>query len=138
MNLRDDAEYKREMADALGKNVFGAEITSEMSYYGSETRTTLDGEWEEEELLGELQDTCLDVLKQVRSKYEGRALVDADLLYDEYLSNAVREALGYDLIIAYNSEADRRKDESLFAIHYFYDKVRETAMKILKDNVVVK
>lgn len=126
--LKNEIETSRVDAEAFENDGF---------YYGKNERTTLDGEWVEQELISEVSDICLEVLREEKSKYEGRALLDPLLLYDEYLATQIIENIP-DIIELYNSEYDKRREEKMFGIHYFDDKIKAEAKHILKNNLAAK
>lgn len=123
--LRQEEERSRIDAEAFERDGF---------YYDSIERSTLDGEWVEQELLDEVADICLKVIKELKPKYEGRALKDPLLLYDEYLATQVIENIS-DVVECYNNEYDKRKSEKMFGIHYFDDRIKTEAKNILKNNL---
>lgn len=131
-----------EFAEALKYEIETSRVDAEAFehdgfYYGKSERTTLDGEWVEQELISEVSDICLEVLREEKSKYEGRALIDPLLLHDEYLATQIIENIP-DIIELYNSEYDKRREEKMFGIHYFDDKIKAEAKRILKNNLAAK
>lgn len=120
---------------------------SDYSYMGkTKERTTLDGEWTEEELEADLEDEAMAILNGDKHKgtkgwieeHKFRAVKDKDLLYSEYLANMIREE--NDLIVLYNTEYDKHRNDTnrKFGIHYFDEAIRKKMKDILKDNLITK
>lgn len=111
----------------------------EIGYYtGNRHRTTLDGEWTEEELKEDIYDEAVRILKEDKvvenSKY--KALYDRDLLLPEYIVENICDR--FDLIEVYNKAYDmHRNDKPMkFGIRYFDELARKEIRKILKENEV--
>jgi hypothetical protein len=102
--------------------------------YGSNPRTTLDGEWTEDELMDDVDDECAKLVIVYNKRLEGRALYDQTLLIPRVLAEKVR--CNNDLIEVYNKCADAHRDENRFGIHWFDDWVRSEVKKIMNANLV--
>lgn len=133
--MRDNSEYIEGLIKETSLGEQQAEKYSVGYYEGEQERQTLDGEWVESELLGDISDICIKILKKEAPKYENRALKDKLLLSPEYLATQVCENIP-DVIELYNSEYDKRKSEKLFGIHYFDEAIEKEVRSILKNNVV--
>lgn len=115
----------------------------EIAYYqGDIERTTLDGEWTEDELKDDLWSEARKYLygendtKGWLETHKNRAMRDPDLCKIEYLVEDI--STRYDLIEVYNKVVDmhRNDEHRLFGIAYFDKIAREEIIKTLKDNLV--
>ncbi len=104
------------------------------SYYSSQNRTTLDGEWEYDELLGVLTDETDKKVKEFNEKNQFRAVKDKELTYTEFIVNKICDE--HDLIELYNDEYDKHRNdtEKVFNIHHFENRVHSIIDRIFKDN----
>ena len=103
-------------------------------YQGNIDRTTLDGEWTEEELAGDVDDECMKLIPQLISRYKNRAMYDTNLLKPPYLAEKIKSE--NDLIEIYNKCADAHRSEKVFGIHWFDQWVAEQIKSILNNNLV--
>ena len=78
-------------------------------YYRSTPRTTLDNEWTEEELRGDIYDECMKLLPEYEQKYKHKAVYDKDLFKPQYLAEKIISE--NDLVEAYNREYDKHRDQ---------------------------
>lgn len=115
----------------------------EITYYqGDIERTTLDGEWTEQELKDDLWDEANKFLNGTKESkgwletHKGRAMRDTDLCKVQYLVEDI--CTRYDMIEVYNKVVDmHRNDENkLFGIAYFDQIARAEIEKTLKQNLV--
>jgi hypothetical protein len=117
----------------------------EIGYYqGDLERTTLDGEWTEEDLKDDVWDEANKILNGDKKKgtkgwieqHEGRAVKDIDLLKVEYMVEDICSR--YDIIEVYNKAVDynRNNPEKKFGICYFDELVRAEVNKVLKNNLL--
>jgi hypothetical protein len=106
-----------------------------MSVYGSSPRTTLDGEWTEEELAGDIYDECTKAVGDYPQKYKNRAVYDSDLFKPQYLAEKIRNE-NDDLIEIYNKLYDQHRNENKFGIHWFDLWVQKQIRHIMSDNLV--
>ena len=76
----------------------------EFAMYQPVERTTLDGEWTEEELKSDIYDVCVEVMTdKVLSQYKYRALRDSNLLKLQYMAEHIADQID-DVIELYNKE----------------------------------
>lgn len=123
---------------------FRAKVEEIAMYQGNIERYTIDREWTEEELKEDVMDEALKILKGTKdkegwlTKTTGRAKLDKDLDYPEFLANKVIDE--YDLIEEYNKQVDKHRNDEVkkFGIHYFDEWCIKTLNKILKDNLITK
>lgn len=115
----------------------------EIAYYqGDIERTTLDGEWTEQELKDDLWDEANKFLNGTKESkgwletHKGRTMRDTDLCKVQYLVEDI--CTRYDMIEVYNKVVDmHRNDENkLFGIAYFDQIARAEIEKTLKQNLV--
>ena len=115
----------------------------EIAYYqGDLERTTLDGEWTEDELKDDLWGEAKKVLygdkdtKGWLETHKNRAMKDPDLCKTEYLEEDI--CTRYDMIEVYNKVVDmhRNDEHKLFGIAYFDQIARAEIEKTLKQNLV--
>ena len=106
----------------------------DMYYYSSAPRTTLDNEWTEEELSGDVYDECVKLLPEYEQKYSNRAVYDKDLFKPAYLAEKITSE--NDLIEVYNKEYDKHRDQNMFGIVWFDKWIASTIRKIMNDNLV--
>ena len=111
-------------------------------YQGDTERTTIDGEWTEKDLKEDVLDEAHKLLHDEKSgwlaKNKGRAVLNKDLLHEEFLCNEICDSL--DLVEVYNTQYDlHRNDENRkFGIHYFDEYIVKQLNKILKENLLAK
>lgn len=117
----------------------------EIAYYqGDVERTTIDGEWTEEELKDDVWNEAHKLLngtngeKGLTELYSGRALINKELIKVDYLVEYICNK--YDLIEIYNKAYDMHRNDKprLFGIHYFDELARGEIKKVLKDNLASK
>ena len=113
----------------------------EIAYYQGDS--TIDGEWTESELKGDIYDEAHMILHGEPGKNTGwlafnlgRAVYDNDLLKEEFIVENICER--YDLIEVYNRAYDLHRNDKpmLFGIHYFDELARAEIKKLLKNNLV--
>lgn len=116
------------------------EKVEEIAYYqGDAERVTLDGEWTEDELKGDVEDEAYKILEGDKGWVESHkfcALRNKDLTHVEFLVNTFCDE--NDLIALYNSAVDehRNDSETMFGIHYFDQKVHSKLLKMLSENLL--
>lgn len=121
---------------------FRAKVIEVNSYYGSSARTTIDGEWEHEELKDDLWSVAHEYLhgkngsKGWLETHKGRALYDEDLTHEQFIVEKICST--YDLIEVYNRAYDKHRNDKpmKFGIHYFDELALAEVKKILKGNLV--
>lgn len=111
--------------------------TCEMiSMYQPTVRTTLDGEWEEDELREDVYDMCITTMtSDLLKKYEFRALKDTNLLKPHYMAEHILNQIE-DVIELYNKEYDKHRNEKCFGIIWYDKIITKMINKELKENVV--
>lgn len=108
----------------------------EYERYRPKIRTTLDGEWEESELLDDIYDVCTEVMTdKLIGKYEFKALNDSNLLKPAYMSEEISNSID-DVIELYNTEYDRHRNDTRFGIVWFDEAIKKMILKRLKENVI--
>lgn len=112
----------------------------EFAMYGHVERTTLDGEWTEEDLRDDIFDVCAEVMTEKLLKdYEHRALHNRDLLKKQYMADTILNDIE-DVIELYNTEVDKHRasfeTEHYFGIHWYDEAIKKMVIKKLKENVV--
>ena len=105
-----------------------------IGYYTPEVRTTLDGLWEEADLVDVVKDEVYKLEKEFNQKYKGRAVRDKRLLNDEFVSDVIVE--GMDLVELYNTLVDKHRDSDLFGITHFQNNIHDEVLKVLKKNLI--
>ena len=109
----------------------------EFAYYqGNRQRVTIDHEWTEEDLEGEVRDEVYKIVTDWKAKHEGCAVYNKELLLDAFVAETIIDNI--DLIEIYNKEYDKRRSEKLFGIHYFDDWIKRELEKQLNKNLVLK
>lgn len=103
-------------------------------YAGNSHRLTIDKEWDEEELAGDVSDECIKLVPQLAEKFKDRAMADRDLMKPQYMASKICEE--NDLIEIYNKEYDRHRNEDIFGIHWFDAWVLAEIKKIASSNLV--
>lgn len=103
--------------------------------YGSNPRTTLDGEWTEEELADNIDSECIKLVPVYESKYKNRAVYDSDLLKPIYLAEKIKNESG-DLIEIYNKEYDKHRNDKIYGIHWFDEWIKKQIRRIMDNNLV--
>lgn len=115
----------------------------EIAYYqGDIERTTLDGEWTEQELKDDLWDEANKFLNGTKESkgwletHKGRVMRDPDLCKVQYLVEDI--CTRYDMIEVYNKVVDmhRNDEHKLFGIAYFDQIAMAEIEKTLKQNLV--
>jgi len=132
-------DYERAFEDEFKNKI------EEIAYYqGDQERTTIDGEWTEEELKDDVYSEALKILngdKQTKGWLElnkGRALKDTNLDKPEFIVTNICDR--FDLVEVYNRAYDIHKNDKprLFGIHYFDELARADVKKVLKENLVTQ
>lgn len=123
-----DEQYEKEFKQAI----------EEVAYYqGNIERSTIDGEWASSELDDCLFSDCKDILLEMADSFKYRAVYNKNLLLPEFLSNEISD--NNDLIEIYNSlYSEHLHDENkagVFTIHYFDEKIKKIAKKLLNENL---
>lgn len=99
-------------------------------------RTTLDGEWDEEELKSDVYDVCTEVMTEATlKKYTNRALRNTKLLLPDYMNETILNSID-DVIELYNTEYDKHRHENKFGIIWYDEAIKKMVLKILKENLV--
>lgn len=108
----------------------------EFAMYQPVERTTLDGEWTEEELKSDIYDVCTEVMTdKVLSQYKYRALRDGNLLKLQYMAEHITDQID-DVIELYNKEYDKHREQNCFGIHWYDEAIKSMIIKELKGNVI--
>ena len=110
-------------------------MTDWMPLYSSSPRTTLDGEWTEEELADDIYDECSKLVRVYKTKYRNCAVYDNNLYKPQYLAEKIKSESD-DLIEIYNKCADKHRNENAFGIHWFDEWIHEQIKRILNANLV--
>lgn len=109
---------------------------TEIAMYQPEVRTTLDGEWEEDELIEDVYDVCIEVMTpKLLKKYQYRALKDVDLLKPQYMAEHILGQID-DVIELYNKEYDKHRNENKFGIIWYDEAISKMIKSELRGNVV--
>ena len=103
-------------------------------YSGDISRVTLDGEWDEDELKGDVYDECMKNLPGMVEKYKGRAVFDKNMWLPQYMASQICDE--HDLIEVYNKEYDRHRNEGKFGIVHFDAWVLAEMKKLVSANLV--
>lgn len=108
----------------------------EFAMYQPVIRTTLDGEWTEEELKSDIYDVCVEVMTdKVINQYKFRALRDSNLLKLQYMAEHIADQID-DVIELYNKEYDKHREQKCFGIHWYDEAIKMMINRELKGNVV--
>ena len=119
-----------------GYEAMFAEKCEEIAMYQPEVRTTLDGEWTEEELREDVYDVCIETMTDsVLKKYQYRALKDSDLLKTQYMAEKILDQID-DVVELYNKEYDKHRNENKFGIVWYDEAIKSMINKLLKENLV--
>lgn len=109
---------------------------TEIAMYQPEVRTTLDGEWEEDELTEDVYDICIEVMTpKLLKKYQYRALKDVNLLKPQYMAEHILGQID-DVIELYNKEYDKHRNENKFGIIWYDEAISKMIKSELRGNVV--
>lgn len=121
-----DEAYENEFADKCEM----------LSLYGkSSARTTLDEEWDEDELRDNVYDVCVELMTDKFLKaYQFKAMQDTNLLKHDYMTEHLLEQI--DVIELYNKEYDKHRHENAFGITWFDMAIKELIRKKLKENLM--
>ena len=118
---------------------YEAEFTQkceEIAMYQPRVRTTLDGEWTEEELREDVYDVCIEEMTADRlKKYQYRALRNKDMLKPQYMANTILDQID-DVIELYNTECDKHRHEKKFGIVWYDEAIKSRINRLLKENLV--
>jgi len=129
----DMTDFEKAQEDELR-----AKIVEVNSLYGHVDRTTLDGEWTEEELKDDVWSEAKKILRDEGwlEKHKHRTLKDSDLTHEEFIVEDICSR--YDLIEVYNRAYDKHRNDKpmKFGIHYFDELARAEVLKVLKNNLV--
>lgn len=134
----------KEDYDIAAEKEFRDKIEEIAYYQGDIERTTLDGEWTEQELKDDLWDEANKIINGTKDTkgwleiHKDRAMVDTELYKVEYIVEDI--CTRYDLIEVYNKVVDmHRNDEpKLFGIAYFDQIARAEIEKTLKQNLLTE
>lgn len=108
----------------------------EFAMYQPVVRTTLDGEWNEEELQSDIYDVCVEVMTdKILAQYKYKALHDNNLLKLQYMAEHIASQID-DVIELYNKEYDKHRDQNCFGIHWYDEAIKGMILRELKGNVV--
>lgn len=109
---------------------------TEIAMYQPSIRTTLDGEWTEEELREDVYDVCIETMtNSALKKYQYRALKDSDLLKTQYMAEKILDQID-DVVELYNKEYDKHRNENKFGIVWYDEEIKSMINKLLKENLV--
>lgn len=125
-----------EYNDEFEKQFKNAQELLGHTIYEPETRTTLDKEWEYDELESNVYDIVHKYYEKynIKDKYKNRALHQPLMLEVDYMANVIRDS--YDLIEVYNKEYDKHRNEKKFGITYFDNWVRSEIKRQIKSELV--
>lgn len=113
-----------------------AQKCEEIAMYQPRVRTTLDGEWTEEELKEDVYDVCIEEMTADKlKKYQYRALRNRDLLKPQYMAETILNQIN-DIIELYNTEYDKHRNERKFGIVWYDEAIKSKINKLLKENLV--
>lgn len=108
----------------------------EIAMHQPVVRTTLDGEWDEDELRGDIYDVCIEVMTpELLKKYQFRALRDTNLLKPNYMAEHILNQID-DVIELYNKEYDKHRNEKCFGIKWYDETITSMIKRELKENLV--
>ena len=108
----------------------------EIAMHQPVVRTTLDGEWDEDELRGDIYDVCIEVMTpKLLKKYQFRALRDTNLLKPNYMAEHILNQID-DVIELYNKEYDKHRNEKCFGIKWYDETITSMIKRELKENLV--
>ena len=108
----------------------------EIAMHQPVVRTTLDGEWDEDELRGDIYDVCIEVMTpELLKKYQFRALKDINLLKPNYMAEHISNQID-DVIELYNKEYDKHRNEKCFGIKWYDETITSMIKRELKENLV--
>ena len=108
----------------------------EIAMHQPVVRTTLDGEWDEDELKSDVYDVCTEVMtKSILKKYTNRALRNSKLLLPDYMHETILNSID-DVIELYNKEYDKHRNENKFGIIWYDEAIKKIILKLLKENLV--
>lgn len=108
----------------------------DIAMYQPVVRTTLDGEWDEDELKSDVYDVCTEVMTEATlKKYTNRALKNVKLLLPDYMNETILNSID-DVIELYNTEYDKHRKENKFGIVWYDEAIKKMVLKILKENLV--
>lgn len=102
--------------------------------YNNSVRTTLDGEWDEDELVGDVLDECMKILPGMTARYTNRAMIDRDMMLPQYMASHICEE--NDLIEIYNREYDKHRNDGKFGITYFDEWLSKEITRLVNANLV--
>lgn len=109
---------------------------TEIAMYQPSVRTTLDGEWTEEELREDVYDVCIETMTDsALKKYQYRALKDSDLLKTQYMAEKILDQID-DVVELYNKEYDKHRNDNKFGIVWYDEAIKSMINKLLKENLV--
>lgn len=132
----------REAYEQAKEEEFRRKCWEASSIYGSVERTTLDGEWTEEELKETMLDEIAKILHGDKTNKgwleinKHRAVKNKDFLHEEFICTNICDR--FDLIEVYNRVVDLHRNDKprLFGIHYFDQIVHKEVNKMLKENLI--
>ena len=108
----------------------------EIAMHQPVVRTTLDGEWDEDELKSDIYDVCTEVMTEaVLKKYTNRALRNSKLLLPDYMHETILNSID-DVIELYNIVSNYRKDNKS-GIVWYDEAIKEMILKLLKENLIL-
>lgn len=109
---------------------------TEIAMYQPSVRTTLDGEWTEEELREDVYDICIETMTDSElKKYQYRALKDSDLLKTQYMAEKILDQID-DVVELYNKEYDKHRNDNKFGIAWYDEAIKSMINKLLEENLV--
>lgn len=109
----------------------------EIAYYqGNRQRITIDHEWTEEDLIGEVKDEVYKYIEAWKDKHKNKAMYNNNLVLDAYMAEEILN--DNDVIEIYNKEYDKRRNEKKFGIVYFDDWLKKEVDKRLRQNLVLR
>lgn len=106
----------------------------------SRQRTTLDQQWEEDELIDDIYDVCHEVMTdELLAKYKRRALFDYSLLLVPYMAEEITSSID-DVIELYNKEYDKHRNTANAenGISFYDSAIKKMVLSKLKGNLVSK
>lgn len=111
-------------------------VYNEVAMYQPTPRTTLDGEWLEDELQSDIYDVCIEVMTpELLKKYEFRALKDTSILKPQSMYERILDIVG-DVVQLYNKEYDKHRHEKCDGIKWYDETIAKMIHRELKENLV--
>ena len=102
-------------------------------YQQSHEKITIDGEWWEDELRGNVHDICIQIMTpKILQKYEYRALKNKDLLKPQYMAEQILNEI--DVVELYDNEY--KKHNQIYDIELYDVAIATIVEQKLEENIV--